>query len=195
MSTPKKSPEERKRNYPEKRKPYSKPRGKTSTSFGELINMEPGDNSRFTSVALQIMLLPEIDRNDPVAVDNRIREYFEIVIANDLKPSVSGLANALGMDRRALYKWVSGARRAGQPQVVVAQKAYAVLNQLWEDYMMNGKINPVSGIFLGKNNFGYADRQEIDVSGKPDAVREGKTDDELKAIYDAPIETTTTIIE
>jgi hypothetical protein len=26
--------------------------------------------------------------------------------------------------------------------------------------MMNGKINPVSGIFLGKNNFGYKDQQE-----------------------------------
>jgi hypothetical protein len=26
--------------------------------------------------------------------------------------------------------------------------------------MQNGKINPVSGIFLGKNNFGYSDKQE-----------------------------------
>ena len=27
--------------------------------------------------------------------------------------------------------------------------------------MQNGKINPVSGIFLMKNNFGYADKQEV----------------------------------
>ena len=26
--------------------------------------------------------------------------------------------------------------------------------------MENGKINPVSGIFLGKNNFGYQDKTE-----------------------------------
>ena len=26
--------------------------------------------------------------------------------------------------------------------------------------MQNGKITPVSGIFLGKNNFGYKDQQE-----------------------------------
>ena len=32
---------------------------------------------------------------------------------------------------------------------------------LWENYMQNGKINPVSGIFLGKNNFGYQDKQEM----------------------------------
>ena len=27
--------------------------------------------------------------------------------------------------------------------------------------MMNGKINPVSGIFIGKNHFGYTNKQEI----------------------------------
>ena len=31
---------------------------------------------------------------------------------------------------------------------------------MWENMMQNGKINPVSGIFLGKNNFGYQDKQE-----------------------------------
>ena len=32
---------------------------------------------------------------------------------------------------------------------------------MWETYMNSGKINPVSGIFLGKNNFGYQDKQEM----------------------------------
>ena len=27
--------------------------------------------------------------------------------------------------------------------------------------MLNGKINPVSGIFLGKNAWNYADKQEV----------------------------------
>ena len=61
--------------------------------------------------------------------------------------------------------------------------------------MLAGKVNPVSGIFLGKNNFGYADRQEIDVNSKVDAAREGKTDEELKSIYDSPIETTAETVE
>ena len=34
------------------------------------------------------------------------------------------------------------------------------MENLWEDYMNSGKINPVSGIFLGKNNFGYQDKTE-----------------------------------
>lgn len=30
--------------------------------------------------------------------------------------------------------------------------------------MLNGKINPVSGIFIGKNHFGYTDKQEVVVT-------------------------------
>jgi hypothetical protein len=36
-----------------------------------------------------------------------------------------------------------------------------LLEELWEDYMLNGKINPVSGIFLGKNLWSYSDKQEM----------------------------------
>ena len=35
------------------------------------------------------------------------------------------------------------------------------MENMWESYMNSGKINPVSGIFLGKNNFGYQDKQEM----------------------------------
>jgi hypothetical protein len=34
------------------------------------------------------------------------------------------------------------------------------MEQMWENYMQNGKINPVAGIFLGKNNYGYKDQTE-----------------------------------
>lgn len=33
-----------------------------------------------------------------------------------------------------------------------------------ENYMQNGKINPVAGIFLMKNNMGYQDKQEVVVT-------------------------------
>ena len=35
------------------------------------------------------------------------------------------------------------------------------MENLWETYMNSGKINPVSGIFLGKNNYGMVDKQEM----------------------------------
>ena len=44
------------------------------------------------------------------------------------------------------------------------KKAYDLLEELWEDYMLNGKINPVSGIFLGRNNWNYQDKIDIVVT-------------------------------
>lgn len=46
----------------------------------------------------------------------------------------------------------------------VLKKAYRIMEVLWEDYVQNGKINPVMGIFLGKNNFGYKDKTEYVVT-------------------------------
>ena len=34
------------------------------------------------------------------------------------------------------------------------------MENMWENYMNSGKINPVAGIFLGKNNYGYQDKTE-----------------------------------
>ena len=41
------------------------------------------------------------------------------------------------------------------------KKAYQFLNAQMEDYAQNGKVNPVTAIFLMKNHFGYADKQEV----------------------------------
>ena len=54
------------------------------------------------------------------------------------------------------------------------------MENLWEQYMSSGKINPVSGIFLGKNNYGYQDKteyvltpnQQSDNDYDADAIRE-----------------------
>ena len=57
-----------------------------------------------------------------------------------------------------------------------------MLEALWEDYMQNGKINPVSGIFLGKNNFGYLDKQEYVVT--PNTGYQTMSPEVIAAKYD-----------
>ena len=42
----------------------------------------------------------------------------------------------------------------------IIQRTCRNMELLWEQLMLNGKTNPVSGIFMGKNNFGYQDKQE-----------------------------------
>ena len=129
------------------------------TSFGQDL-AEPGDNSKYLGHALTIMRMPLIDLNDAEQVRERCEWYFNHCFNNDMKPTVSGLCNAFKISRTTLMGWRNGTYRANSHQSIILE-AYALMENLWEDYMQNGKINPVSGIFLGKNNYGYADKQEM----------------------------------
>lgn len=144
-----------------------KPRGK---NIGETLApvTEPGDNAKYIGVSLQLFNLPSIDLHKPEQVQARLTEYFQIHIDADLKPTVAGMAMALGIDRRRLWEIKSDVADRNQDLPTLTRdsikKAYDFLETLWENYMHNGKINPVSGIFLGKNNFGYQDKQDIVVT-------------------------------
>lgn len=139
-------------------------------TFGQEY-VESGDNSKYLSHALVTATMPKIDTGDPKQVEERIHWYFGHCINNDMKPTVSGLCNALGVTRETLRLWKDGTFRGEEHQTLVKQ-AYGVLEELWEDYMMNGKINPVSGIFIGKVHFQYKDQQDIVISpGVQDITR------------------------
>lgn len=131
-----------------------------------------GDNNRFTNLGLEIMLLPKIELSDTEAVATRIKTYFEIYAKYDTKPTVTGLANALHIDRRRLWEIATGNVRSekGIYGVIspesrdLIKRSYELLAEMWENFMLNGKVNPVSGIFLGKNHFGYQDKTEYVVT-------------------------------
>ena len=103
--------------------------------------------------------LPVIDISDEKQVEERILWYFNHCIENDLKPTVMGMCNALGISRDTFYRWGVGEYRTATHSNLV-KKARNLLEELWETYMVEGKINPVVGIFLGKNHFGYADKKK-----------------------------------
>ena len=132
------------------------------TKFG-LENVQPGDNSKFIAHALRVQAMPPIDYSDPVQVERRIGEYFQLCFENDMKPSATGFRMAIGVSKQTISSWRSGEYREGTHQEVII-RGYNMLEALWEDYMQNGKINPVAGIFLGKNNWGYRDQQDVVVT-------------------------------
>lgn len=127
------------------------------------IMAQDGDNAKFLNQALEISQLPPLDLTDDEAVEKRVIDYFSICAKWDVKPAVSGLAMALGMDRRRLWEVkadVEGRNLKLSPRARDAiKKGYNFLENLWENYMLNYKIHPTAGIFLGKNNFGYKDEQ------------------------------------
>ena len=126
--------------------------------FQEIV--EAGDNAKYLAHALVIRNLPKIDISDPKQVEERIDWYLNFCVESDMKPTVKGFCNALGgISRNTLWTWRTGQMRKGTHEEIIV-RAYDLLEEMWENYMQNGKINPVAGIFLGKNNFGYQDKQE-----------------------------------
>lgn len=128
-------------------------------------NAEPGDNSRFLRHAMVSWDMPPVDISDPEQVKNRITDYFVYCADNDRKPNMIGMANWLGVDRATVNSWKTGEYRAST-HLPVVKKAVDIMEELWVDYMLNGKVNPASGIFLGKNMFGYKDTQDVVVTPK-----------------------------
>lgn len=110
---------------------------------------------------MKLAAFGKCDMSDLAAVENRINDYFTVCYDDDHKPTFTGLALAFGVDRNTLYRYTTGELGAKNPDVRHAiKRAATILNSQMEDYMTNGKINPVSGIFLMKNNFGYKDQTE-----------------------------------
>ena len=137
--------------------------GKNNFPAAQIPDVEPGDNSRFLRHALTTLNMPPIDISDEKQVEARIKWYFNHCADNEMKPTVKGLCNAIGVSRNTLRTWYNEEYR-GATHSAMIKKAYDLLEELWEDYMLNGKINPVSGIFLGRNHWGYQDKIDLVVT-------------------------------
>lgn len=131
------------------------------------VHTNPGDNAKYIRHNLMLAKLGDVDMTDKNAVEDRILQYFQICADNDMKPSVEGMAVAFGTDRQSLWRYANGVIQKIPKEVCsTLKKAYGVLNAQMADFMQNGKINPVAGIFLMKNNMAYRDETEVVI--KPD---------------------------
>lgn len=136
---------------------------------------------RYLRHALASWDLPVIDISDEKQVEERIIWYFNHCVEDDIKPTVSGMCNALGIERKTFYQWQVGECRE-RSHTPIIKKARAILEEMWEDWMVDGKINPVVGIFLGKNHFGYADKQDIIVTPN-NPLGEARDPEEVRQRY------------
>lgn len=164
--------------------------GRNSPMIGDNgLQLEPGDNMKFMDINISLFKMRNIDMTDVDQVEQRLSDYFELYARHDVKPTVVGMALALnGHDRQWLWAVTHNAPAGGTgnreklPTLVsdCIKRAYNMLENSWETYMQNGKINPVAGIFLGKNNFAYKDQTEHIVT--PNAGEQINTE-EIKQRY------------
>ena len=144
-----------------------KPAGMAAALAGDL-GQEPGDNTRIVQTSMKFFDMPRVDLKNPEAVRERLTEYFKIYGEADLKPTVAGMAMALGVNRRTLWAIANDQPTGGNgyklnlpPETTdLVKKAYEMLEMSMENYANAGKINPVMAIFMMKNHFGYQDKTE-----------------------------------
>ena len=143
-----------------------KKRTRPDRSEAMSVHTEPGENTKYLNHSLHMWDWQKVDFQDNNAVMERTRQYFQLCADDDMKPSVEGLALAYGINRRTLWRYANGVDCGHIPDLCkdTIKKAYVVLNAQMADYMQNGKINPVTGIFLMKNNMGYEDKTEMVVT-------------------------------
>ena len=152
-----------------------RPKGTKNTSIRAdhdiNINSGSGDNAKIIryTLALSSCDIPG-DINDLQFVMNRIKHFYDVCIEYDIKPSVAALAKVFNINRTTLFNWLNGkTERIKNPECLNAIKnAYDNISVQYEFYMNTGKINPVAGIFLMKNNFGYKDNTEHVISVNQD---------------------------
>lgn len=149
-------------------KPVKKKETRGRKKGDDGLMLEPGDNAKFMKVNMALYNMEKVDMTDVEAVQSRINDFFMLYASNDMKPTVAGMAMALDMSRQQLWAIKNNQPANGQgwkynlpPEVSdTLKKAYFLMENMWETYMNSGKVNPVAGIFLGKNNFGYQDKTE-----------------------------------
>lgn len=157
---------------------------------GKAFDQEEGRNRKYILSAMSLWELPAIDLKDEEQIKERTDTYFAMMAEQDMKPTVVGYAMALGLDRRQLWALVNDQPYSGRGYVYDIpprcadriKKGYKTMEFLWESYMQNGAVNPVSGIFLGKNHYGYKDQQET-VVVTPNLLGDGADQKQLEQRY------------
>ena len=129
-------------------------------------------NVKSIYIAQEIMAWEKPDLTDPKSVSDRLVKYFGFMASTDCRPLVSGLAQALGIDRFRLYEIVnnvqgtSGMAKVNQATQEIIKDAYQSLETAFEYNFIHGKINPVTGIWMSRNHFGYQEKKEVHVTHK-----------------------------
>jgi len=105
-------------------------------------------------------------------LQKKIDEYFDECKEADEVVTYSGLAYALQTTRKTLWEYVQRADEMGEP----IRDALARIERYYETILVGRTGGQVAGlIFCMKNNFGWKDKQEIDLTAHE------LTDDELDA--------------
>ena len=167
------------------------PKGNKQGWKNSPYSQQPTTNHMSTLMITEMLDWPAIDPSDARQLRQRFLDYVDLCDRLGSKLLVSGLCTALGFTRDELVRWGNG-KSTRLDMVLSSESASELKNILkfleisWESAMQNdGYRNPVTGIFLGKNNFGYRDESQTVIKHEDAAT--GPSRKELQAKYMAAL--------
>lgn len=131
-----------------------------NTQLEPLAEGERKTNARFLREARAGYNMPKLDLTDAAAVEQRINDYLDFCEINDKRPSVTGVANWLGVHPTTLRRWKEGDDNSNKNTIKIIQRIYGLIEEFLNDQLMESKF-PTGYIFLLKNMFGYKDQTDL----------------------------------
>ena len=157
-------------------------------------DLTPDQLGRLTQQALDTFMLSvehEADLHNPESVRRAIIGYFETCQRNHLRPGNLGLYAALGMSKQDYHDVCNGRNKSkASPECIdLMKKATRAIGAYRESLASEGKINPVTYIFMAKNFDHLSDVQQVEVTARPATDPQLSPDEIQKQIEkDIPID-------
>lgn len=109
-----------------------------------------------------------------------IEDYFQDCAELSLRPTIRGLAGALGTSYNTLNDWENGSRDAqlGTSCSVIIKNAKQFIAEYDEVLALEGIDNPILYMFRSKNYYGMKDKTEVEV-GQRNTLGESLTPEEI----------------
>lgn len=98
-----------------------------------------------------------------VEFEKEVQEYFDLCTDKQVVPTVTSLALWLGCNRDTLY---AHANNPNSPFSGIVKNCINYLHSIMQNGTVDGKINPVTYIFISKNDYAMRDDKNITVSAQ-----------------------------
>jgi hypothetical protein len=135
-------------------------RKNNAPTSSEYYTVTPLETGELIEIFDKFRRLEPVRKCEPDKVAQRLNEFFKVCSEYDIKPTVELMSLALGVSRKTLWQWQNDEfSESGQ----LISGAKELINALLTQLTMQGKCNPVYSIWLQKNNFHYADTQQVEV--------------------------------
>lgn len=126
------------------------------------VKTEPGDNTRYADIILELMSWGPVDADDFDELKERLRRYLLFCKEHDVRITNQVCYMALGITKDEVYDWESRRSRGSDPRYYdFIKKVKQICATNRELLMSDGKLNPVTGIWWQKQYEGMTEKSEL----------------------------------